>query len=113
MLICNILRRLEWNEFEVTVIDQKTITVRNVTNDTKEKLEFRDRVIKACLGYRHLVVTTPTQCYVYRQDNSSYNHNYIKEPVHSQICLAVCSPKLGTLSCLPASMMLDDMTFKT
>ena len=59
-------RRLEWNEFEVTVVDQKTVAVRNVINDTKEKLEFRDRVIKACLGYRHLVVTTPTQCYVYR-----------------------------------------------
>lgn len=53
----------------MTVVDQKTVGVRNVTNDTKEKLEFRDRVIKASLGYRHLVVTTPTQCYVYRYDN--------------------------------------------
>lgn len=59
-------RRLEWQEFEVTVVDQKTITVRNVLNDSKEKLEFRDRVIKASLGHKQLVVTTPTQCYVYR-----------------------------------------------
>jgi len=48
------------------VTDQKTVAVRNVINDTKEKLEFRDRVIKVSLGYRHLVVTTPSQCYVYR-----------------------------------------------
>ncbi|XP_067950088.1 intraflagellar transport protein 80 homolog isoform X1 [Watersipora subatra] len=62
-------RRLEWQEFEVTVADQKTVTVRNVTNDSKEKLEFRDRVIKASLGYKHLVVTTPSQCYVYSVTN--------------------------------------------
>ena len=48
------------------MVDQKTVAVRNVTNDSKEKLEFRDRVIKASLGYKHLVVTTPSQCYVYR-----------------------------------------------
>ena len=31
-------RRLEWKNFEVTVTDQKSILVRDVTNDVKETL---------------------------------------------------------------------------
>lgn len=61
-----VCRRLEWKEFEVMVADQKIISVRNVCNDTKEKLDFKDRIIKVSIGYKHLVVTTSTQCYVYR-----------------------------------------------
>jgi hypothetical protein len=29
-------------------------------------LDFRDRVIKASLAFSHLVVTTSSQCYIYR-----------------------------------------------
>ena len=58
-------RRLEWKNFEVTVSDKKTIHVRNVSNDAKDKLDFRDRIIKACLDFNHLVVCTTSQCYVY------------------------------------------------
>lgn len=58
--------RTEWKNFEATVVGAKQITVRNVVNDTIEKLDFRDRIIKMALGYNHLVVTTSSQCYVYR-----------------------------------------------
>ena len=53
----------------MTVSDQRLVEVRNVINDARDKLEFRDRVIKAALGGRHLVVTTPSQCYVYSTNN--------------------------------------------
>ncbi|PVD18640.1 hypothetical protein C0Q70_21190 [Pomacea canaliculata] len=62
-------RRTEWKNFEATVVGAKQITVRNVVNDTIEKLDFRDRIIKMALGYNHLVVTTSSQCYVYSTKN--------------------------------------------
>jgi intraflagellar transport protein 80 len=36
-----------------------------VNNEAKEKLEFRDRIIKVSLAYHHMVVATSSQCYVY------------------------------------------------
>lgn len=62
-------RQLEWENFEVIVTGNKSIGVRNVNNDAKEKLEFRDRIIKVSLAYKHLVVATSSQCYVYSVKN--------------------------------------------
>ncbi|XP_033637607.1 intraflagellar transport protein 80 homolog [Asterias rubens] len=62
-------RRLEWKNFEVVVVSKKTIHVRNVTNDAKEKLEFRDRIIKTSVGFDYVVVATSSQCYVYSTKN--------------------------------------------
>jgi hypothetical protein len=62
----NCRRRLEWKNFEVVVSGSKMINVRNVMNDAKEKLDFRDRVIKVSIGFKHMVVATSSQCYIYR-----------------------------------------------
>ncbi|CAH1781800.1 unnamed protein product [Owenia fusiformis] len=62
-------RRLEWKNFEVTVNESKQIQVRNVLNDAREKLDFRDRIIKVSLAFDHLVVATSSQCYVYSTRN--------------------------------------------
>lgn len=62
-------RRLEWKNYEVVVTGRKVIQVRDVINDAKEKLEFRDRVIKVSIGFNHLVVATSSQCYVYSTKN--------------------------------------------
>lgn len=59
-------RRLEWSNFEATVTESKKIMVRNVLNEGYDKLDFRDRVIKASLAFNHLVVATAAQCYIYR-----------------------------------------------
>ena len=48
---------------------RKTISLRNVTNDSWEKLEFRDRIIQASLAHAYLVVVTTSQCYVYSTRN--------------------------------------------
>ena len=58
--------RLEWKNYEVVVSARKTINVRNVMNDAKEKLDFRDRIIKASIAHKHLVVATSSQCYIYK-----------------------------------------------
>ena len=39
-------KRIEWRDYEATVTGRKTISLRNVTNDAWEKLEFRDRIIQ-------------------------------------------------------------------
>ena len=58
-------KRIEWKEFEATVTGRKSISVRNVSNEAWEKLEFRDRIIHVSLANNHLVVATTAQCYVY------------------------------------------------
>lgn len=62
-------RHLEWNNLEATVNGDNSIDVRDVTNESKEHLEFHDRVIKTSLAWGHLIVTTPTQCYIYNCRN--------------------------------------------
>ncbi|XP_050395102.1 intraflagellar transport protein 80 homolog [Patella vulgata] len=70
VLIANVIeRRLEWKNFEATVNASKQIIVKNVMNDTLEKLDFRDRIVKVSLSFNHLVVATSSQCYVYSSRN--------------------------------------------
>jgi len=62
----NVCRRLEWKNYEVVVTTSKLINVSNVMNDAKEKLDFRDRVIKTSIGFKYMIVATSSQCYIYR-----------------------------------------------
>ena len=62
----DICRQLEWKNFEVVVSSSKLINVRNVMNDAKEKLDFRDRVIKTSVSFKYMIVATSSQCYIYR-----------------------------------------------
>jgi intraflagellar transport protein 80 len=65
-LIC---RRLEWRSYEATLTGRKTIALRNVQNETWEKLELNDRIIQVSLAHDHLVVVTTSQCFVYSTKN--------------------------------------------
>ncbi|KAL3846590.1 hypothetical protein ACJMK2_017565 [Sinanodonta woodiana] len=70
VLIGNVIeRRIEWMNFEATVVASKQIRVRNVMNEATEKLDFKDRVVKASLSFNHLVVATASQCYIYSTKN--------------------------------------------
>ena len=51
-------KRIEWRDYEATVTGRKTISLRNVTNDAWEKLEFRDRIIQVGLHHHHFLLTT-------------------------------------------------------
>ncbi|XP_060811530.1 intraflagellar transport protein 80 homolog isoform X3 [Bombus pascuorum] len=62
-------RRLEWNNYEATLVKRKVIEVRNVGNEIRETLEISDRVVQLEFGFDYLVVITPAQCHVYSVAN--------------------------------------------
>ncbi|KYQ50045.1 Intraflagellar transport protein 80 like protein, partial [Trachymyrmex zeteki] len=62
-------RKLEWDNYEATLIRRKIIEVREVGNEFREVLEISDRVVHLEFGFDHLVVITPAQCHVYAVTN--------------------------------------------
>nr|CAH8839961.1 unnamed protein product [Trichobilharzia regenti] len=82
-------RRTEWNGYEACVIDEKTVVVNNLHNESIERLEFRDRVSKMSFGYNYLIVVTITQCYVYNIKN--FNTPAIMDLKECNVtCIAQC-----------------------
>ncbi|XP_047130740.2 intraflagellar transport protein 80 homolog isoform X1 [Hydra vulgaris] len=70
LLVAQVVERsVEWKNLECVVSDQKHVKVRDVITDARENLDFRDRVVKLALSYDHLVVTTPSQCYIFSTKN--------------------------------------------
>lgn len=65
-------RHVHYKNFTASVTERKTVTVKNVHDpDAIELLELPERVIQMTMRYSHLVLTTPTQCYIY--DTSNWN----------------------------------------
>ncbi|XP_017775258.1 PREDICTED: intraflagellar transport protein 80 homolog [Nicrophorus vespilloides] len=62
-------RSIEYANYTATVSERKTVTVHDVTTDTKEYLDVPERVIQLSMRYSHLVLTTPKQCYIYNSSN--------------------------------------------
>ncbi|XP_023311105.1 intraflagellar transport protein 80 homolog [Anoplophora glabripennis] len=62
-------RDVTYANFTASVSERKVVTVRNVLDETKEHLELPERIIQLALRYDHLVITTPTQCYIYNTNN--------------------------------------------
>lgn len=77
-------RRLEWKDWEVTLVDPRKIRVQDVANETLEELEFsKDRVVEMGLGFDHLIVTTTSQCFIYNLHNLNTPIIFeIKAPPH-------------------------------
>jgi len=74
------------------VTGRKSISIRNVSNDSWEKLEFPDRVIKVALGYSHLVVVTPSQCHIYTTKN--WNTPVIFDLREGSVCMLLLAERL-------------------
>ncbi|KAL0124329.1 hypothetical protein PUN28_006277 [Cardiocondyla obscurior] len=62
-------RRLEWDNYEATLVRRKVIEVREVGNEIREVLEISNHVVHLEFGFNHLVVITPIQCHVYSVTN--------------------------------------------
>ncbi|XP_011632951.1 intraflagellar transport protein 80 homolog isoform X2 [Pogonomyrmex barbatus] len=62
-------RRLEWDNYEATLIRRKVIEVKEIGNEIREILEISDRVVHLEFSFNHLVVITPAQCHVYNVTN--------------------------------------------
>jgi len=74
-------RSFSWQNTDVTLDENNSITVHDILNETKEELDFRDRVTDMSLGYGAMVVTTNHQCFVYQQSNWNTPHvEDLKEP---------------------------------
>lgn len=76
----------------MTVTGRKSISIRNVSNDAWEKLEFPDRVIKVSLGYSHLVAVTSSQCHIYTTKN--WNTPVIFDLREGSVCMIVLAERL-------------------
>eukprot|EP00913_Durusdinium_trenchii_P022190 g20850.t1 len=62
-------RSCTWQNMDVTLDENNTITVVDILNETKEELDFRDRVTDMSLAHGALVVNTNSQCFVYQSTN--------------------------------------------
>lgn len=75
VLFGNILnRKYDSKKYQVTVEDEFKVTVKDVTQDLVEVLEFRERVIKVCIGFNYLLLTTLNQCFIYSEKNWNTPH---------------------------------------
>ncbi|KAJ8916293.1 hypothetical protein NQ315_016434 [Exocentrus adspersus] len=62
-------RDVHYGNFTASLSERKMVTVHNIQDETEEHLELPERIIQLALRYGHLVVTTPTQCYIYSTSN--------------------------------------------
>ncbi|KAL1513318.1 hypothetical protein ABEB36_002740 [Hypothenemus hampei] len=62
-------RHAHYLNFSATVSERKMVTVKNVLDESTEYLELPERVIQMVMRYSNLVITTPSQCYIYHITN--------------------------------------------
>ncbi|KAI4494196.1 hypothetical protein M0802_009065 [Mischocyttarus mexicanus] len=62
-------KRLEWNNYEATLIKKEVLEIREVGNEVHEIIEISDRVVQLAFGFDHLIVITPVQCHIYSVTN--------------------------------------------
>mmetsp|Transcript_9747 Transcript_9747/g.36287 ORF Transcript_9747/g.36287 Transcript_9747/m.36287 type:complete len:855 (-) Transcript_9747:37-2601(-) len=75
-------RKIEWNQFVVTLHDDLKLRIHDISQDVTEELDFRDIVISMSLAYGHLVVCTSSQCWIYDVNNLTSPHVFdLKETV--------------------------------
>jgi len=70
-------RTSSWQNTDVSLDENNTIVVHDILNETKEELDFRDRVTDMSLAYGNLIVTTQNQCFVYQSSN--WNTPYVED----------------------------------
>ena len=58
-------RQLEWKNWCGTVNTDHTIDMADTSNESAKQLKFPEHVVRTSLSWGHLLVTTPTQCYMY------------------------------------------------
>ncbi|CAG5078654.1 Similar to Ift80: Intraflagellar transport protein 80 homolog (Rattus norvegicus) [Cotesia congregata] len=86
-------RRLEWENYEATLIKRKTIQVREIGNNSGvvEMLEISDRVVHMELAFNYLVVVTTNQCHIYSSTN--WNTPVIFDLKNSTISAVILAEK--------------------
>lgn len=67
-------RAFFYESWEARVTGEQKIEVKDLLNDAKEEIEFKDRVVNVSMAYNELVVTTARQCYIYSFTNWNTPH---------------------------------------
>ncbi|XP_076269721.1 intraflagellar transport protein Oseg5 [Rhynchophorus ferrugineus] len=62
-------RHVHYLNYTASLSERKVVTVKNILDDTVEYLELPERVIQMAMRYDHLVLTTPSQCFIYGANN--------------------------------------------
>ncbi|CAG9859174.1 unnamed protein product [Phyllotreta striolata] len=62
-------REVQYENFVALIKEKKLVVVKNILDDTEEQLELPERIIQLAMKYSHLVITTPSQCYIYNTNN--------------------------------------------
>ncbi|VVC31811.1 WD40/YVTN repeat-like-containing domain,WD40 repeat,WD40-repeat-containing domain [Cinara cedri] len=62
-------RSVSEQNFNCLITSRKRMIVKDILNETKENLDFPERIIHVAMKYNHLIVTTCTQCFVYQMPN--------------------------------------------
>lgn len=63
-----------WEHVECTITGPATIRVRDLSMDSTEVLDFRDRICNMSLAFGYFVVATLSQIYVYKTNNWNTPH---------------------------------------
>ena len=66
---CLVGKKLEWDRVTAIIEETTRIRIYDALHEIQEELDFRDRIVKAELGYERLVVCTTSQCCIYHVDN--------------------------------------------
>lgn len=62
-------RSISHQNYHCLITSRKRMIVKDILNETKEHLDFPERVVHINMKYNHLIVTTCSQCFVYQIPN--------------------------------------------
>ncbi|KAL3133954.1 Intraflagellar transport protein 80 [Trebouxia sp. C0010 RCD-2024] len=90
----------EVGHIRATLTDKNSIEVYHLLDETVDELDFRDRVIKMCLGHGHLIVATATQCCIHSLAHLNTPHilDWKETPtliLHAERCFLLVTSSQG------------------
>jgi len=81
-------RTSSWQNTDIILDENNSIVVHDILQETKEELDFRDRVTDMSLAYGSLIVTTHNQCFVYQSGN--WNTPYVEDLKEPSTLIVQC-----------------------
>lgn len=82
-------RKISWDSYYATLTDSTKLLLQNMSKETSNELEHRNKVITMSMGYGYLVVCTSTTCYC-------YNLHRIQSPVQFDLRDVIISLQLSS-----------------
>jgi intraflagellar transport protein 80 len=67
-ILSSVEHRMEWRHYEMIFMGSKLV-INDILNGHSDTLDLKSRIIKASIGFGHLIALTSTQCYLYSLKN--------------------------------------------